>query len=451
MDELNENVRFKADGWYNNITGIGITNIDRRMHTKYELREIIQINELTAIYRTEGIGTRIVNEKPNDMIRRWFTIEGDTDNIILKILNKMNAKKYFREALIWDRLYGGSVILLFVNDGKQLDEPVNENSIVEVSGMQVFESFYVIINPNQLYDDPTKPEYGKPKIYNITIPTTGKLLSVHESRLLIFDGELLPSMVRIGNNYWGDSCLQSIYDRLRGLGDGYASSETLLMEMIIGIFKVKGLASFMSNKDGRNKMLERMSALDLTRHTINSYLLDENEEYTRMELNGSGISGIMDILIEALIMVSGYPRVKLLGEQSKGLGGEAAGSLRLYYDQISAMQEEKLQKPLEKLIKYISLSQGLDYEELQLKFNPLWEMSESEVATLRKTQAETDNIYFQMGLPAEIILKSRFGGSSYSMETIIPEEYIEYLESKIMAENEGIEPESEPEPESEVE
>ena len=49
--------------------------------------------------------------------------------------------------------------------------------------------------------------------------------------------------------------------------------------------------------------------------------------------------------------------------------------------------------------------------------NPLWQPSESEQATTRKTIAETDQIYYTMNAAtSEDIAESRWGGDTYSSD-----------------------------------
>ena len=61
-----------------------------------------------------------------------------------------------------------------------------------------------------------------------------------------------------------------------------------------------------------------------------------------------------------------------------------------------------------------------DYKNFGIDFVPLWQNTEEQEANIRRTVAETDAIYINNGVlePSEIAL-SRFGGSSWSMDTEI--------------------------------
>ena len=140
----------------------------------------------------------------------------------------------------------------------------------------------------------------------------------------------------------------------------------------------------------------------------------------------------MDFLKDTLSAVAGIPQIKLFGEQSKGLGGQSAGNIRLYYDDISEKQNDKLRAQMERLTSLVIKAQ--DYksrfkknlvtgDDWELKFNRLWQMTEKEAAETRKLQAQTDDLYLQNGvLTQSEVADSRFGGDSYSTDTKIMEE-----------------------------
>lgn len=398
-----------TDSWYNLTTGMGMRGTDRRMAGHVEANILHDI-DLEAIYRSDGLGSKIVCRPAKDMVRKWIDLK-DESGKISKALTKLKVKEKLYEALVWNRLYGGSAILLLVNDGRDLNMPVAEDNIYEVIGLQVYNKLEVQFNTHDLNNDYLSPRFGKPNTYTFTNASVGRTFNVHYSRVIIFDGELLPDRVRVSNAGWGDSVLQVVYERLRGLGEGFASAENLLMEMVVGVLKVKGLDAMITQPKGKEKLKFRMNNLDNTRHTIHTYLLDENETYDRTEVTGTGIAAVIGLLVDAAVAACDIPRVLLLGEQSQGLGSEASGSIRLYYDDISGMQETDLQPAIETIIRYLSKSSTISVDPLNVSFtfNPLWALTEKEQAEVNKLQADTDNIYWAMGLPPELIFIARFG------------------------------------------
>lgn len=439
----------RADSWMNIITGLGMSAYDKRVHTTIGLTNVLDRSQLLDIFRSEGLGKRIITVPASDMVREWFTIEGDPSNSIVQVMNDISAKSKFKEALIWARLFGGSVILMGINDGKEFEEPVNPDQIQSIDYLEVYERWSVEWIATDLYNDPTKPNYGMPEWYTLINQSTSERFRVHASRILRFDGELLPLIERRINQSWGDSVMQSVFTRLRGLCDGLAGSEHLLTDFIIGILKVPNLQQMLSQPGGDGKIRNRMKALDMVKHIMNTLVMDKNEEYERHSATATaGLEKLLSLAIDILCSVSGIPRVKLIGDQTKGLGSEAAGNVRLYYDDIAAKQEDEILRQCERLTKYIMLSKkgptkGTELESWGVIFKPLWQPTEKEDEEMREKVAKRDEIYAGMGLPVEIILMSRFGGDSYSRELVLPEAYKDQLQKIIDAadwfseENEG--------------
>jgi phage-related protein (TIGR01555 family) len=438
MSEVNQKVEFRNDeGWYNLFTGVGRQATDKRVNTQFGLAHRLDYRTLTQMYEGEGLGRSIAEIPSRDMVREWFTVEGDPDGLALNKLGKLSAKKHFFEALTWNRVYGGSVILMLIDDGRDLVEEVDESQINDIVSLQVFDRWDVTWMISDLIEDPADKNFGKPEKYRIAKVETGDFFEVHHSRLLVFNG--LPAPTRIRRTYqgWGNSIFNVIYERLRGMGDGHAGAEGILMEFVIGIMKIKNLQSLIATPEGRATVLERLNLLDNSKHILNTLLLDEKEEFER--ISASGIGGMDDLLKRleiALCAVSGIPFVKLFPEQVKGLGGTAEGNIRLYYDDISFDQEIVLENPLQKLIKYIMLSKNSEFkgtppESWNIKFNKLWQPTEKEIAETKKINAETDQLYASIGLPAQIIILNRFGGESYSSETKLPEKFEKDLRTMV--------------------
>jgi len=409
----------RVDGWQNLLTGYGVRGIDKRMSTEFvgaqRLSEAIQTNMFTG----DGFAQRIISLPVDDMVREWFRIEGDTEGLILDALKALQAKACITRALKWARLYGGAVVVMGIDDGGELAQPLNENNIRNVDFLRVYDRYRV--SRHKEYMTPESPKYGQVEQYMVS-PCSGTPYYVHESRILIFDGIDVPDSVRQNNNGWGDSVLQAIYPRIRGLGEAYGNIETIISEFIIGKLTIKNLGELLAT--GQESLVHsRLSQIDLSKHVINSILLDESETFDRVSATVSGLEKLMGLLVQACSAVTGIPVTLLIGESPAGLQATGASDIRLYYDAIAADQETILRPSLEKLAKYIMLSKegptgGKEIDGWAIEFNSLWQQTEKELAETRKITAETDGIYITNGvlLPEEVAA-SRFGGNKYSAET----------------------------------
>lgn len=420
------------DGWYNIMTGFGLSQMDRRVHTQFALTSKLDDATLVDLYEAEGLATQIIDVPTEDMIRKWFYISTDTDNKIINAIKKRSGKKKLKTALRWADLFGGAVIFIGINDGRKANEPVNEDNIMDIAFLEVYDKRNVSWEPSALYTNNGHPKYGMPEIYTLTNSTTGVPFNVHESRILRFEGKDLPNIEKARNNGWGNSRLQQIFTRLRGVCDSLGGVEVINTEFIKEVLKVNNLAQLLSNTEGEESLRTRLKALDLTKHALNTTVVDKNEELERLTSIGvSGLRELVDVLIDVLCGISQIPRVKLIGDQSKGLGGESAGNIRMYYDSMAGRQEDDLLEQLTILCRYFALAKSTKYsgdvENLPIVFNDLWVPTAKEIAETRLINAKSDSTYIEAGLPAEYVFYARFGGQSYGEELRLPEEYIKMI------------------------
>jgi phage-related protein (TIGR01555 family) len=431
--------KFVTDGWFNIFTGMGVRGKDKRESTTFGTAPRFDRQTLTEMYRGEGLGKRIINLPAKDMVREWLKIEGDPDGEIVNKMDKLDTKALTKEALTWSRLYGGCIVVMQINDGQDFKEPVNEDQIQDIVGLQVYDRHDIDWSIEELYQDPMNPNYGKPEIYNVSNISTGARFPVHDTRIMRFNGEIVPKITVSENQGWGDPVMTSIYKRLRGLGDTFSGIENLVTEFIMGKMTIKNLQSLIGSPEGYKLIQKRLQALDMSKSMLNTILLDEKEEFDRVAASGTqGLDALTKTLMLIIASISGIPYIKLFPEQSKGLGSEAAGNIRLYYDDIASDQVDILNKPLSKLTKYIQLSKefgGTEIDGWSIQYNPLWQLTEKEKAETEKIVAEKDDIYYGMGMNGEVIILNRYGGDSYSSETVLPKEYAKQLEKRQKEQN----------------
>lgn len=424
----------KTDGWSNLLTGLGVQNRDKRKHTYFDAPDVLTETELNQLYRGDGLGKRIINLVVEDMTRRWFTVSGDTDNEVQNEIKRLDAKQKTIRSLRWASLHGGALAVLGVNDGGEYADEVNEANIQEIEHVHIFDRWRC--QENSTYEDPKDRRFGQSRTYLVS-PLSGNPFTVHESRVLRFDGSDMSDNNIRQNNGWADSDLQSLYERLRGLGEAYCGVETLLAEFVLGVLSIDNLQALIgADKEGLVK--KRLDLIDLSKHIMNSILLDTKETYQRLGSPVAGLDSLMRELVLSLSASTGIPVTVLMGQSPAGLNATGASDIRRYYDMISARQEERLLPPMERLVKLIMLQQrgpfnGQEIANWQIEFKPLWAPTEFEMVDLRLKQAQTDNIYVQNGvLQPNEVARSRFGGDQYSLQTTLDYERPEASEEDEM-------------------
>lgn len=448
MDALEK----RSDGWMNVLTGAGVRGRDKRVSTTWGVGtgtgNVLNEAMLMDIYRVEGFAKRVVDLPASDMTRQWFKIDGDPDGGIVKYLDDLKARAVVTQALKWSRLYGGSVVLMGIDDGNTdqdaLSKPLNEEAIKSIGFFQVYEA--PLLSRRTMYEDVSNSKFGQTEVFSVN-PARGTPFDVHETRLLQFDGVDVPRRARAQNKGWGDSVVQSMYSRIRGLADSYVGVETLIQEYIIGVFTIDNLQDLIANGD-EDLIRRRLQVVDMSRHILNSVLVDKEEDYKRISASAAGLHNLVNKLEQALAAVTGIPVTLLFGQSPAGLKATGASDVRFYYDSIAAQQEQKLRSQSERLVDLsLRADDGPDLpsgdgEDVSwsLRFVPLWEPTEAEIIEMRARQAETDERYINAGVVtnSEVAL-SRFGGEEYSVETTISEERLALLRTPEEEPPDGVE------------
>lgn len=415
--------RTTMDGWGNLLTGMGNPASDRK-ESGYFSSEI-RLGEMTCrnLYTYSGLARTIVDMLVDDSLKKWFTIEGDTTNIMAKEAKRLSMKRQVSRAWKYSRSYGGALLVLMANDGRRLDEPLDENNIRDIEKLRVFHRWR--ISRLTYYLDQTDPKYSETETFLIT-PTQpfSRSFIVHESRCLVFDGLDVAPEIRQGNQWWGDSVYQSIYQRLRGLGEGFLNVEHIIGEFLLMITKIKGLALKLAS--GQEKEVSaRIMLTNMTRNLMGSYLLDaDGEDATRMSASVAGLDKLMEILMMGLSADVRYPIRKLFGSpiQAAGLGKDGDEETADYDNHVVGTRQDECEPQLERFCRLIMLQKagpfrGVELPNWSIKWPAIREDSMSVQLDNKKKQADIDNKYYDIGLDPADILNSRFGGDSYSHDT----------------------------------
>lgn len=419
---LTDAIKRRLDGWVNMLTGLGMLSRDKTSNTSFVGQKTFQEPELADMYRCEGLAKRIVNLPVREMTRKGFKITGDPEGMVIAEMKRLKANELIPDLLRWSRVFGGAIAVLWIDDGRELEEELNENDIKSIEAIRVYDRYRV--NRNAGIDNDIKSKtYGETLIYEIT-PISGSPFKVHRSRVIIDDGENIPDRLRNQNKGWGDSVYQAVYEKIRAYGSALKITENIIDDFILTILSIENLQDMIaSGEDGENLIKTRLNLMDLSKNVINTILLDSKEQFTKQSSSVAGLSDLIDRFAQAVSSVTGIPITLLLGTSPKGLNATGESDITLWYDNIASTQIDELEPIIRRLSYLIMLAKngpfkGKPLDKWDIVFNPLWEMSEKEQAELHKTQAEADERYINAGVlrPEEVAI-SRFGGGKYNIQT----------------------------------
>lgn len=439
-DDIRIRNAIKNDGWMNLFSGLG-TKADKKKSTRAVPTGFLFDAELETIYADDGLGARIIDLLPDDMMKQGWHYEfenekegvEDYSKVYAKVFKDMRANDKINKALKWARLYGGCLILLGVYDGEKLDTPLNLNKIKSFENLKIIPRNNVMYGTMEFQMDERKPHYGQVEFYPVTFYTGRKFetVRVHYTRVIELHGIEIPSseasIIPIEFRYWGISVFQRIQDRLKELAGSFGSLANLLQELTIGKYRYKDLAEIMATDGGEKLVQNRLQAMDEMKSSFHSILMDTEENFERDTVSFGGVS---DVLYQFMMLTSastGYPMTKLFGISPGGLNSTGDSDMYQYYDMVKSKQETELLPILERLVHIISEWQKVP--EPTIKFNPLEQMTEKEQAELDEKKANTEKRkqetyqgYIDMGIMTpEIVEELEFGNTLKEIQKKIGE------------------------------
>jgi len=419
----------RADGLQNALIGMGGSR-DKSKYTTTQPIVFLTQEELEGLYG-EWIPRRIVDIVAEQSTRKGFKVlfggEGAAAEEVVgieQVIEDLYILENFMLASKNARLYGGACILLYIDDGRRADQPVDKRNIRSIEGLEVLDRWQIapVINEENLYD------YSKATYYQIIsgdLIAQPQLTYIHKDRILRFDGTWLPYRIRQRNYGWGMSSLQSVYDSFKHYWTGLNSAATLLTEFDVFVHKLRGLSTMLAA--GKEKdVRDRLVLNDMSRSIYRGYAIDaEKEEIEFISRNFGGIGDVLEKLRIDIIGASQIPHTILFGESPSGLGSTGRSEERDFAKMLGDYQSAHYKRPLQKLMEMIMLSKdgptkGKVPDSWRIAFNDLFELNEREKADVRARVAAVDGRMLQLGVlhPQEVRM-ARYGGSEWSMETAL--------------------------------
>ena len=410
------------DGWQNVFTGLGFYNRDKKEGAGFRQCKYFYQWELDELYRSDGLARVIIDTVADEMVRQGWDIEGDPDGSINGAIETLNGYTVIADLIKWSRLYGGALIVMGIDDGRDLAEPVDFRTMRSINWLRVFDRYQASSADGTFNPDLNSPNYGYPEVYLITDSRTGLVFYAHYTRVLRMDWNILPPRYTNWNDGWGDPLMQSIYAELRNYQTLFGNVATMTYDFVTKILKVGNLSELVASQCS-DQIVQRVNLLNQTTGMTNTAIIDTEESLEKHSTSVAGLPEVIDRFMLSLSAVTGIPVSLLYGRAPAGLNATGDNDVRNFYDRVKQYQESKLRPVLEKLVTYLFLckdgpTRGKEPDDWSIAFVPLWQNTQEQEALIRRTVAETDAIYMDRGVldPAEVLV-SRFGGGTWSMNT----------------------------------
>jgi hypothetical protein len=424
-----------SDGLENVVAGLG-TERDKRSFSVWAMPRTLTHQELENMYRGSWLAKKIVNVVADDMTREWLHVifddeDEDSQFAVEQAEKRFAVKTKVNEALRWARLYGGSRIVIGTKD-RNLSKPLDVTKIKkgDLRYLHVLDRWR--LSAGDVCRDLDSANFGKPDTYTIAESS----VVIHHSRVLCFDGEKLPYFAWQKNGMWHDSSLQHVMDSLMNCDTTSQGIATMMFEANVDVVKAEGLNELLSRKDGEAVVTKRFQLAAMLKSFNRMLLLDGTESFEKKQNTFANLDKVMLQFMVDVCGAADIPMTRMFGQSAGGLNANGDNDVRNYYDKLSSGQETDLRPQLEYLYEILVRSElGHMPEDFRFDFNPLWQLSESEQATVEKTRAERDQIYVGLGVvPEHLVARDLKERGTYRNMTEADVALVEEL-SKPMDEN----------------
>lgn len=394
----------REDGYVNLLNKYG-TKQDNSEAYKFEREPVIPDMQLTGLYEGNGLFSKIIDTPAEEALKHGFDLNlksNEMNAFVDEALDDLEWDEKATTAIKWARLYGGALIVMLIDDGRGLEEPVDWEHIRSIDELRVYERSIVQPDYASLYQQDyggkgvgnRVSKFGQPEYYYVS--SIYGSFKVHESRCLVFRNGVLPEQTSNATYlFWGMPEYVRIRRALRETVTAHTDSVKLLERSVQAIYSMKGLASLLTTDDGENQVLKRLQLVDTSRGLLNSIAIDsEGEQYDFKTFQFSGVKDVIDATCNMLSALTNIPQTILFGRSPAGMNATGDSDFESYYNFVEKIQRLMLKRNLRTLLDVVfraGIASGDVTEEpdYKLEFNPLWSLSDTEQATVDQTKAQT--------------------------------------------------------------
>lgn len=369
----------RVDSWSNALAGLG-TERDKATHWRYQPRGASNdaLLELFAdAYAHDDVTQAVASRVADAMLSQgWEIWRGEERAMrIEETLLELGAEDELRDAKAWEDLLGGSAVLLGADDGRPLEEPLDDRAVRSLSFLRALDRRDVV------------PDTARPGILRLRFYRGD--LTAHESRLLLFRGRRLPARERRLRQGWGVGVVEPAWDEIEQFHATWAAVRHLLVDSAQGVFRVAGVQDAVG-AGLHDQLQERMRQVDQMRSVARSLVLDLAESFERQVASLTGYADVLDKAFERLAQAVAMPVTVLVGMSPAGLSATGESDVRLWYDRVARDRRRGVEPAVRRLARLAAVSLGEDPDGLTVVWPSLWQPTDEERATARKAEAEAD-------------------------------------------------------------
>ena len=433
---------YRADGYVNFLNKYG-TKRDSSEAYMFVPEPDVSDDYLADFYENSGLFAKIIDSPAEEAVKHGFELKDIADSRVEKFykagLEELDWSNVFEQGIKWQRLFGGAIAVMLINDGRGIEEPLDWKHIKSIDDIRVFERSVVEPDYTSMFKyDPQNPfgtrgsRLGAPEFYHVYSKWGN--FDVHESRVLEFRNGILPENTpNLRYELWGAPEYVRINKAIRDASVSYGYAPKLLERAVQAVYKMRGLSELLSYEQGEDVALRRAQVIDVARGLLNTLMIDaDGEDYSFQSFSFSGANEIIAVTCEMLSAVTNIPQTMLFGRPPLNMSANDETAMENWYSYVQRIQEKSMKSNLRYLLSVlfragIRTGEIDEVPNIEIEFNPLKVNSESEQldvdlkkAQIEQTKAGTAQQYIDMQvLDATEVRKKLAESDEFDIEEIL--------------------------------
>lgn len=360
---------------------------------------------------------------------------------LTKEFERLKVRDVIRECLEQDGFFGRGHIFIDTgdtDDGEELKKPIGDGRDeisqrkIAKGSIQALRTVEAIWCYPMGYNstNPLSADWYKPKQWYMMAQ------EVDASRVVTLIGREVPDILKPTYSFGGLSLTQMMKPYVDNWLGTRQSVNDIIQSFVTWVLKTK-LGTLIQN-DG-DKLFERAEVFNNLRSNQGLMMIDKDtEDFANVAAPLSGLENLQAQAQEHLCSVTQIPLVKYTGISPLGLNASSEGELKVFYDLIMSRCEKMLRGPIHRLMGLAMLNLwGKIDEGIGFEFEPLWSLTEKEVAETEKTKAETGQILIDGGVISQEEERQRLASDENGDYSSIDVDDVPDLRDE---EEEGLEP-----------
>jgi len=240
--------------------------------------------------------------------------------------------------------------------------------------------------------DPTGPDFYKPRMWYMNG------IQVHSDRLITCVPKPVPDILKPAYNFGGLSITQLIEPNVRNWLETRDSVNKIIQNFSILVWSTN-MESVLQGGDG-GVLQQRVKFFQKMRSNQGVLLLDKSdEEFAEHHATLSGLDQLQAQAQEHMAAPTHIPLVFMTGITPAGLNANSDGEIRVFYDWIASEFAAHYERPLLDILELLQLNEwGTIDPSITVEFQPLYEIDAVQAAQIRKTDADTAQVYITAGV-----------------------------------------------------